>query len=940
MKKKLLLLFLFSSLYIQSLSSDLDDMKYIQKLYQNKEYEITVMELENFILKYPNSKYYSTAVYMLGNSYYITKDYENAEKNYKKILNTEYADKAYYYLSIIYINEDREEDAKSILRKISRESKYREVSTYNLAQYLYKKGKIDEAEKYFKSLISLEGENKKQGLLNLGVISYNKGEYINATVYLEEYINLEKNDKDNIARAYYMLGVAYKELGEVITAIDYFVKIENNYKNSTYYNETLRDLMLIYRDLKDYKEFEKYVLKLKDTKYEKLANILFADYKYSIEDYAEAEKYYGLVLEKGENEDIRLKYSLALLKENKKDETIESFKNLKNTKYHYEYLYYTAYLLYNDKKYSEVIKLLEGYDSNGNVKYEDYLDLFLAESAYVTKELNLAKKYYNKIYARSKKLGDLYKLVLINTKLENLDELENLYNEYNKKFPNDRKYRQEIYLNVGNIYVKNNELKKGETVYKEFLKIQDDSVILENLITVLLNQGKYSELLIYLDKQEINNENIYLRGIANLGISNFGEAEKAFLSLVKSDETTYQEKERANVKLIEVYLLTKQYEKLLKYVEEYEKNGYKLDYNNVMQNKALAYFRLNQYENARNIYKTLEKNKDYKEQAIYMIAETYYNEENYKNAKIYYEKVIKESKNLKNIENSKYWLINIEYINNNFEEALRKIKEFESNYKKSEYLNDISYIKANIYLKQNENKLAIQEYEEIYSKTTDIVKKEVTAKKIMELYYIANDIQNALKWNEVIKDKSYKALYKGFIYDKANQPQKAFEEYLKITDDKKYGDIANYYIGNYYFNDNDYEKAREYYEKVLSFKISEYKDKAQFKIGESYELENNYLKAISAFLKIKLIYTESNLQDLVLIKLGELYELDGKFDKALLSFKEYYDKYKNGNDYSYVVEKIMVYYINNKKIDVAKNYYLELKKLNKENAAKYKEYFN
>ncbi|TDT71497.1 tetratricopeptide repeat protein [Hypnocyclicus thermotrophus] len=940
MKKKLLLLILFSSLYIQSLSSDLDDMKYIQKLYQNKEYEITLMELENFILKYPNSKYYSTAVYMLGNTYYITKDYENAEKNYKKILNSEFSDKAYYYLSVIYINEDREEDAKVVLKKISRDSKYREISTYNLAQYLYKKGKVDEAEIYFKSLISLQGENKKQGLLNLGVISYNKGEYIKATVYLEEYISLEKNDKDNIARAYYMLGVSYKELEDVMSAIDYYVKIENEYKNSVYYNETLRDLMLIYRELKDYKEFENYALKLKGTKYEMLANILLADYKYDIKEYAEAEKYYRFVLEKNENEDIRLKYSLVLLNENKKNETIESLKKLKDTKYHYEYLYYTAYLLYNDKKYKEVLTLLEGYDSNGNVKYENYLDIFLAESAYVLKEFNLAKKYYNKIYTKSKNLEDLYKLVLINSSLENLDELENLYNEYNSNFSNDRKYRKEIYLTIGNIYIKNNELEKGEKVYKEFLKIQDDSVILENLITVLLKRGKYKELLIYLDKEEIDDENIYLRGIANLGLSNFKEAEKAFLSLIKSEETSVKEKERANVKLVEVYLLTKQFEKVIKYAQEYEKNQYKLDYNTIMQNKALAYFRLNQYENARNIYKELEKNNDYKDLATYMIAETYYNEKNYKNAKIYYEKVIKNSKNEKNIENSKYWLINIEYINNNFDVALNKIKEFEDNYKKSEYLNDISYIKANIYLKQNENKLAIKEYKEIYSKTTDLIKKETTAKKIMELYYAENDIQNALKWNNLLKDKNYKTLYKGFIYDKAKQPKKAFEEYLKITKDKKYGDIANYYIGNYYFNDNDYEKAREYYEKVLSFEISEYKDKALFKIGESYELENNYLKAISAFLKIKLIYTESNLQDIVLIKLGELYELDGKFNKALLSFKEYYDKYKHGSDYPYVVEKLMVYYINNKKLNVAKNYYIELKKLNKENASKYKEYFN
>jgi tetratricopeptide (TPR) repeat protein len=925
---------------LNTYSDDREDIKYIQKLYENKYYDMSVEELESFLIKYPNSRYYDTAIYLLANSYYIEAKLPEAEKNYKKLLNTDFSDRAYFYLVQIYLKTDRGELAEKQFRGISRNSNYREVATYDMAQYFYKKNNLIKAEKYFKSAVSLNGKNKIQSLLNLGIISYNRQDYFKAIVYLEEFLVFNKKTDENTARVNYLLGVSYKENEELIGAIDYYLIVENDYKDSLYYPETLRDLMLVYKEIKDYDEFVKYVNKLENSKYEKFAFTLAADHFSDARDYDNAEKYYSAILAKKEDEDIRFKYSVVLLSNKKKDKALESFKKLNGTKYKNEYLYYTSFLEYENANYAEVVSVLKGYDKNGEeIKYSDDLNLFLSESAYQQKDYSLARRYYRKVYAANSNLINLYKLVLVNSKLADLDELGKLYNEYNNKFPEDRKYKKDIYVIVGNLYVQNNDLNKGEEIYKRFLKKQEDSLIIENLITVLLIKGSYEELLVYIDKQDPTNENIYIKGIASLGVADFNEAEKAFLYLTKQDELNKEDKEKATVKLIETYLTSQKYDKLINTAEKYEKNNYALNKIEVERSKAIAYFRLKQYGSARNVYLKLAKQEEYKDNSNFMIAETYYNEKDYVNAKKYYENTIATTNNKELRESANYWLINIGYINKDYEITVDKITDFETEFPKSEYKEDLSYVKASIFLTLNRAEEAIKEYEDIYASSTDPRKKESTAKKVMELYYETGDTQNALTWNDKVKDKSYKTLYKGLIYEKAGNVELASKEYLKLVKNDKYGDLANYNLGNYYYQKQDYKNAMTHYSVVVKSEVSQVKDKAQFRIGEIYEVEGNQKKAISAYLRIKLLYTDSDFQDLVLVKLGELYESIGDLDKAVLNYHEYFDAYKSGSDYSYITEKLLAYYINQENMVIAENFYVILKETDNDSSKKYAEFF-
>ena len=100
-KKILVILSILVSLNIYA--NDNADMKFINKLYQNKEYKLTVEELNKFIVKYPSSRHYDNAQFLLGHSLYEMKEYEKAGKVFHKLINTNYNNEAYYYLALTSI---------------------------------------------------------------------------------------------------------------------------------------------------------------------------------------------------------------------------------------------------------------------------------------------------------------------------------------------------------------------------------------------------------------------------------------------------------------------------------------------------------------------------------------------------------------------------------------------------------------------------------------------------------------------------------------------------------------------------------------------------------------------------------------------------------------------------------------------------------------------
>ena len=933
MNKKAIVIFsIISALSIYA--DDNDDIKFIYKLYQNKEYKVSVDELNKFVVKYPSSKHYDLAQNLLGQSLYEIKEYDKAQKIFQKLLNSSYSGDAYNYLALIDIemnNLDKAYDYTKYLRDTNKER-----VLYALAIKEYSNNNLSKAKGYFEELRRQKGVYKNIALFNLGLISYNSGAYVDSTVYMGEYLTIEKDDVEKLATSNYIMAFSYNRLSNRNLALNYYEAIEKNYVNSSYYTLALRDLLFFYTEEKNEDMIKTYSAKLQGTQFAETALLNSGNYYFNGNDYEKAVSFYEPLTKSGNSIDASYYLGRSYINLNKNDEALKEFNKLsKVDKYKNEYFYYVAYIYFQQEKYKEVINLLDGIETKLNKDLVNYYQ-FIGDSAYKLEDYTKAQKYYGLIYNERKTKDDFYKYFLLTSLKGDSKTLGDLFEIYRKSYVKDRTYNESVYLIMGNSYAKAGEDGKAVAIYSEGLKNEYSSTLLENLIIVQTKLKNYDEALKNISRLDSTPERDYTKGTLLLSMKKHTEAIAIFEEL--SDKNIEKDlKEKTLLRLAEGYLLEKQYGKTIETASKYE--GLNKNYNkDIMSFKAISYFRLGQYGKAREIYEKSLGQTDGKAENYYMIAETYFNEKNYSLAKENYSKAFDTSSDTKTKKDSSYWLIRIEDIVGDNKALFQRVDAFRKTFPNSEYDEDITYLVAKIYEDSRDRKNAINEYSKLYELTQNKMTKDEMAKRITELYYEEKDIKNAYLWVNRVDEDSYKILWQAYIMELEKKDADAIKNYEKIVEDKNYGDSANYKLGLYYLNKAEYKKARSYFEKVMSFDISANKERAQYNIGLTFEKENEFLKAISSFLRIKLLMENSELEDLVILKLAENYEKLNNNDKAFEYFKEYFDKYPNKKDYAYAVEKLLVNRLNEEKIVDAKLFYKELQKVNPDRAKIYAEY--
>ncbi len=942
MKKKILIASILLALSTAAYSSAWGDMRYIDQLVQNKEYDIAKEELLDFLGKYQSSKkYYPIALDRLAKIYYLDKNYAESRKYFKEYLKgqnlkEDERQEGIYNLIRTDIELGEFEEAKTYADYIVSEKKY--MAFFQLGKAFYDKEDYNTAQVYFRRLLKFDSDYYLEGLLYLSLTSYKESEYLKSIVFGEEYTSRAENQDKNLALINYILGSSHFKISDTSVAENYFKTVEEKHPKSEYSDDAKYQLFKLYVTQKQSEKYSDYFEKLKGTEYEKQGYLEMAKLYFSEENYSDAEKYYSVLAEKDSGAEIVYGYAQTLLKQDKNQEALEQFRKLKSTKYDSEYYYYSSYILYNSKKYKDVLALLSNFEKL-DIK-DDYLkniETFVATSAYEVGRYGTAKRYFEKAYSEEKTKKNLYKLILVNSKLKKMDELRKNFDTYEKKYPKDIKYSKNIHLLIGNAYFELGQYNNSEKLYEAYLDENFDEKVLNSMIMTLSKQGKYNKLLTYLEKAEPSVKNIYLKGTAYLGINEYQQAEKALLWVTSSSKATRDEKEKASFRLIKNYLAWEKYEKAIDYGEKYLNNYKKRTYeaNDMM---AVAYFKMGSYKNARSIYKKFLDSPKWADYGEFQIAETYYNEEDYDKSKEHYGQLI--AKNSEYAEDSLYWIINIEYYLGNFAEAFKRADEFKEKFPESEYNKDIAYIKGEIYIAKNQNTKAVSEYEELYKSTKEFNLGQKTAEKLMTTYYDMGEYSKSIKWAGELRDEKKAQLWKANAYEKQGKTAEALNIYEKLKKDKNYGDRANFELGEYYEKQKNTEKALAYYGQVSEFDSSAVKDKAIFKMGEIHFRNKNYVDSLKAFMKIRVLYENSKLRETAMIRIAKIYEIQNEEDKSLKMYLELYEDYNNSKYYSYFIKKILAAYLKQDKRDIAQNYYSELKKIDVNEAEQFKKYFS
>ncbi|MBA2123539.1 hypothetical protein B9J78_01120 [bacterium Unc6] len=245
---------------------------------------------------------------------------------------------------------------------------------------------------------------------------------------------------------------------------------------------------------------------------------------------------------------------------------------------------------------------------------------------------------------------------------------------------------------------------------------------------------------------------------------------------------------------------------------------------------ARSYLNLGRTKEAIAILDTFlvsKKYNEFSEQALYLIAEVYYKDKNYKTAMQYYERLKKEFPNfLLSVYAeiaSAWYLVELE----NYNEALKRLEKVLENNPSGHIAEDVTF-------------------------------------KIAQVFYLSGKKEQATLW---------------------------FKKYIEQFPVGANFSNSYYWLAEISYSKGDYSKAIENYQVSAMDKKGVYASASLYGLGWAYWKLNNLEKSIFYFQKAYIEHPDVPFADSVLYKMGRIFFLIGKQDAAIEKLQELYTKF-------------------------------------------------
>ncbi len=424
-----------------------------------KEYNSSVLELNDPVLKDLPANVYSQSLYLLANSYYRLKDYSNAEKVYLEILkrypfSSEVRD-AKYGLAWTYFQEKKYNEAYRIFNNLSEGNDSLAVNSfYWKAESKRYAGQQEAAFKIYQEFLQKYPNNKlmKGVEYQLGLLYYNSKNYNLAEKYLKSSINTSENSVK--ARAYTVLGEMKLIQKEFEAATNYFEDAMNVQGISeNLINRSMLGLGAAYYFLHKYNNA---ITNLSDI------NFRDPDFEKDKVNFYMAESYYSM----GNYKDAISRY-----------DNVSS----RNSELAGMSLYGKAYCYYELKEYNNAARVFSEFIG----KYPDShraLDarLRLADSYYGSKNFAAAGKIYRELIHYDRRFldnpYDYYQYAQALFKANDFQQAINVFSDLQKKFPNSEYADKSLYF-IGWIYFQQGNYNAAIAGYQNVLNKYPNSSI-------------------------------------------------------------------------------------------------------------------------------------------------------------------------------------------------------------------------------------------------------------------------------------------------------------------------------------------------------------------------------------------------------------------------------------------------------------------------------
>ncbi|WP_300330955.1 tetratricopeptide repeat protein [Fusobacterium sp.] len=934
---------LIFSLFISSLTYGgmKDDITFLNELYRQERYEMAIQESKKFLTIYPDSKYNKDLCKRIGVISYLNGNYGDAKIYFDKYI-TNYKlkksekDEAYSYFYRISLLE-KDSTKASYYKKILQQNKeINEMTDYESGIILLNNGRNEEALSHFNEAISLNGKNLKNSYLYQSLVLLNLGQYKNALNSVNIYNNMEGQDKD-LPLVTYLYGVLNYRLNDINKAIDYLETGLKNFPTDSYSLKGRLVLIEIYLNRSEAPKAIRLYSQLTNKNDIVKASKVFGNFFVTKGEYTRAIDYFDKIQNK--DQQTQYVYAYSYFKENNFERALTELSKINDEKFIKDANYYKILSYYELKNYVKALEFeskLENYTMDSK-KYNDVRIVF-ANSAYELGYYKKAYDYYTEIYKDYPEIENLYRMMVIGKKLDDEKIMEEILTKYKESFPQDKVYKKDIYVLLGEFYYKNNKLLKAENTYKEFLKTDKNTEVTNKLVDLLVNEKKYTEVIEYLNTLEPNDENQYLKGIAYMGIGNYKKADEFFDGLNKKENVEVNLSEKIKYSTIKNNFLWEKYDSVISQGKEYIKNKKAYREDDIVDILGITYYRQEDFKTAREYFEILQGYKGRYSYSKYQIADTYFAEKDYKNALSLYEEIGKNKNYQKDYrEGANYWKLQCYLYLNNRENFLKESEEFAKVYPKSSYIKNLMIIRGKILVEDGKLDVALEEYKKLYSKLKTNEEKDLTLEKIIDISLMTDEKKEVKTWIDKLNDKYKKAYYSSNYYRNNDMLEEARKSEKILLETNTYKDYALKNLADDEYSNKKYKEALKYYQELDKLDISSYKDYALFMIGDIYSRDNKNEDAVVILTKVFVLYPQSDYVIPSKIKIAEIFEKTKDYDKAIKAYKEIDENPKASGYHEFIIEKLLYISLQQDKKSEVLKYYDVLNSISPNVASKYKE---
>ena len=935
--RKYLIISLLAS-YSIVFAGESEDFKAVDNLYKERNFKAALVESEKFLQKYPESKHQKSMRDKVAKIYFLEKNYKKAEEIFKKLFMMEekqsQKDEYASYLARANALLNNSDSAMFYVKEI-KDKKVFQKTFFAVAQNFLAKENNEAALKAYKEIIDNKYENYKESMMGLGIVYYNLKDYDKAIYWLSEYS--KEMPKENKEMVSYLRASALYRKGNTDDAISRFEELANIEPSTEYSRKAALYLIEIYSNRKDEEKVTFYLNKIKGTKEYNTAMTMIGDLYVTKENYNKALDYYGQSNDKN-NPKLIYGEAYSLYKNGKYEEALKKFQSLKNSDYYNQSIYHIFAINYKLKNFDEIIRdreiirkvVVSQVDTDNIIR-------IIANSAYQVGNYKLAKDYYGRLFAVSPDKENLFRVILLDSQMLDMEDLRIRFNQYNELYSNDTEFKKDVYLYTGDAYYKAGDPERAEQIYKTYLNQYTNTEVISSLMSTLLEQKKYDEMEQYLSSVQDESSVNYLKGIAAMGLGKYDEAESEFQKVLASGDQSLSTKVYLN--RVRNYFLAERYNEAVQAGEQYlsrlSPDKDKVIYSEMLDKIGLSYFRLGKYDQARSYYSKIASMKGYEVYGKFQIADSYYNEQNYEKAGSLYKEVYNQFGETFYGEQAYYKYIMTLSLTGNTDAFEREKNNFMKVYPSSNLKGTITNLTTNMYIESGDTDKAIESLNTSSSNTDDVAVKENNTTKIITLKLQKKDYKDIEKYIAELPTEDERAYYSAQYYA-AKKDSKAIKEYEKLLQSEKYKAYASKGLGDYYFDNKDLSKAKKYYSTYVS--INKNPDEyILYRLGQANEKENNLKMALTDY---KAVYSKNGkLANDAMLRAAEIYDKQENVAEAEKLFTKLYGVKNNKDLKSYSIEKLIYYKLVKNNTKEAKKLYDELKKLDAKRAEKFKAYF-